>query len=118
TTPTWTVVADGAATGGKVLQLVSASGGRRALTWDAIDGDADRGDVEILTRWKASVGGAFGGAILRASGAAAAETGYRAAGPVDSSVAVSKYVAGANTDLQTVTRSTQQANTWYRTRFR
>src|SRR5690606_41035630 len=94
---TWLVAADAAATGGKILRYSTATPGRAFLAWDSIDADPDRGDVEILFKWRAATEStSFADAIVRGGGGAGTETGYRGArAGSGSSDGLSRYVGGA-----------------------
>lgn len=120
---TWTVVENADGTGGVVLRKAATPYvARGAIVWDAVGADPDRGDVEILMRWR-GVPGASGagwvGALARATGAAGTETAYRGGVRDEPRQAIYRYVGGA---LQNTTDSTQGApftvDTWFMTRFR
>lgn len=78
TNAVWEVRADGGATGGKYLFHQRTSGAARsAISWDAIDADADRANVEIVFRWRSSAQGTSRmQSLLRGSGSGSTETGY------------------------------------------
>jgi hypothetical protein len=114
----WSVKADAAAAGGKVLSLASATAERFAASWNPLDSDTDRGNVEVLFRSKIiGAASSLPTAIARASGATLTETAYRGGGRGMANRTVSKYVGGAYTDLGSDT-FTMAADTWYLTRFR
>ena len=67
---------------------------RRALSWNAIDADPDRADVEILARIRAVTGSAVGrGVILRGGGLAGSETGFFCS-QLNGPVYVGQYISG------------------------
>ena len=114
TNATWLATTVANTDGGKVLRKTSTAGARRLLSWDAVDGDANRADCEILARARLATGGDQVRLHLRASGAAASETAYSF---LMGSVVLHKYVAGVSTNLATGTYS-YFINTWYLIRFR
>jgi len=65
-------------TGGKVLRAVMSNNGPSAISWDEIDNDSDRNDVEILTRVRRTAGGGSDqmGTLARAINPEATRTGY------------------------------------------
>jgi len=75
---TATIEDDAGATGGKRLEWFGSGTSRRFLSWDAIDSDADRDDVEVLCRFMLSNAGVLnvGMAAARGSGGDTSETGY------------------------------------------
>lgn len=78
TTMTAVVRADAGATGGKVLELDVSSNNRCIVTWDEIDGDANRDEIEVLFRGRSSAASGDGpAAIVRGSGDDTSETAYR-----------------------------------------
>ena len=97
----WTVEADAGAPGGKVLRSPVETGDvRRGWTWDAIDADADRADVEIFAQIKYTGVAAESDLLLtsRGSGTSSSVTTYRhGARPYNNEVALSEYV-GSNFD--------------------
>lgn len=110
----WAVVDDGS---DRVLRMTSG-GGRVLLSWDTIDADADRGDVELLTRWRSSTSGVIGGLAARGSGGSGTETGYRGGGTTPTNVAVTKYVGGVYTLLDGPERPSSTVGAWHYTRLR
>lgn len=117
------VVSDAIGDGGQILRSTSTADARRLLSWDTVDADANRADVEILCRFRASsvTTGSTDSLRMhvRASGAAAAETGYHLTIPSASGAnyTVNKYVSGSATALATVAMDVS-ANTLYNIRFR
>jgi hypothetical protein len=64
----FTVEADAGATGGKRLEAVAVAAQRHFLSWDAIDSDADRDDIEILARFMLSTTAPSSLGVLAARG--------------------------------------------------
>lgn len=124
----WTVEssADAGVTGGKVLVLDKLGNSRNMLSWDAIDADANRDDVEIVFKSKLPDGERFDvRAAGRGAGAAASETcyvgGYRFQDFSFSNAEIHKYVNGVSTlNLDSPPSGWEDLpnNTWYWTRFR
>lgn len=91
---------------------------------DAVDGDANRANVEVLVRCRASSlatpSNTYLGAILRGSGNGTTETGYGVLVVTGSpDLRIAKYSAGTNTALtSTAGTITFAANTWYWLRAR
>lgn len=116
---TWSIQDDAGATGGKILRGVDTSSGHNGLSWNVIDGDADRGNVEILIRSRVSVDafGHFAGCFGRGSGNDASRTYYATVFYDLTRQRIARV-------LETVFASLSQydndfaANTWYWTRFR
>ncbi len=115
------VQTDGAATGGKKLRWpTNATSARRGVAWNAIDGDADRDDVDILCRMRHNAGTTITQLRLfgRGTGAAAAENTY--VGGLDEGTGsghrLQKYVAGTPTSITTAAFSVG-VNVWFWTRF-
>jgi len=99
--------------------LFGSTSNRYLCTWDAVDADADRANVEILTKFKVGqvlAGTTIASVVLRASGTGTSETGYRA-GFYGDSLQIAKYGNATNTALVTILRSLI-ANTDYLLRFR
>jgi len=69
----WEVAADGAAVGGKVLQIGGTDTTRKAYIWSGSGAGADA-DVEVLWKFKFGTIGVLR-ALLRASGSSPSETG-------------------------------------------
>ena len=112
------VVADGAATGGKVLRIVKEQA-RSLLSFDAINGDANRDNIEVLLRCRAttiSEATTQIGVAARASGAATSENGYRGNFSTATQLAQGKYVSGASTPLGNAVKS-WTVDTWHWLRF-
>jgi hypothetical protein len=116
---TWDVVSGITGGTGKVLRFSAAGSGRFALTANAVDADPDRADIEFLYRYKqASAASAALVPLARASGASAAENGYRAGHYDGTKIRISEYVAGATASLAELGGLTNTNGTWYRARFR
>lgn len=122
---TWSVQSDGAATGGRVLQLVRTSNGRTMASWDVIDADSSRVDIEILSRLRfdsdsTGFNAIRGGVASRTSGSAGTETGYHGALMVTGGTRVNRtgtYNGGSGAIIQDVAESFA-ADTWYWIRMR
>lgn len=119
---TWEVREDGGATGGKLLfHTVSGGAQRSALSWNEIDSDGDRDDVEIVFKWR-STGSATSRmlGLARGSGSASSETGYVHGWSHGSysGVAAQKYVSGTFSRFGEDAQSAISANTWQITRVR
>ena len=118
---TWHVVSEAGAQGGKALSLVDAANfTRRGLSWDAINADTERADVEILWRWKnAHATGATGvQAIARATANIDTVGAGMAGGVLDESrLRPMKYEGGAYVSGSFVTK-TGTLGSWYLTRLR
>jgi hypothetical protein len=90
---TITVETDAGATGGQALRVVTGTAAT-AASWDAIDSDANRSDVEILSRIKeVSGGGTYTkGVLARASDPESTRTGYWA--NIGGGLRLSRYLSG------------------------
>jgi hypothetical protein len=118
---TWAVRSKASTEGGKVLENTGTVDGRHLLSWDAIDGDANRANVEVLGRMRSSSTLLSQlRLIVRGSGSAASETGYMLDLPSASAtdLRIIKASAGTLTSLGTAYAYTFAANTWYFVRFR
>jgi len=87
-------------TGGKVLEVV-ATGGPAALSWDKIDSDPDRADVEILTRTRRMTSRKryTMGVLARGVNAEATRTGYIPT--IGEDYAIDRYLSGSFSSLST-----------------
>lgn len=117
-----TVVEDVGVTGGKLLRISNNIHVERLLSWDDLDADVDRDDVEIAFKWRATTpsNGKFTiGAGVRASGSFDDETGYNLSAFVDTGDdhVIRKNVNGTPTELDSQSRSFLE-DTWYWTRAR
>lgn len=115
------------AQGGKTLEHTSTADGRRLLSYNAIDSDANRADAEILVRVRTT--GSVGTAalldqvrsVLRGSGAAGAESCYflQFSESATGSIRLGKLVSGTQTMLGTAFAMPRwQSNVWYWMRFK
>ena len=115
----FTVVADAAATGGKVLRIVQTTMQRTFLSWDAVPPAAD---VEIVARFRTSVAPTDATEAqmhvlkVRAGGAAASESSYN--GNVAKRILITKYVAGSAAPLAAGGDVNVLANAWWWIRLR
>jgi hypothetical protein len=103
----------------KVLRAILSANNRHLCTWDDIDTDADRDDVEILTKIKTgsvSDGISHAGVLVRGSGADTTKTGY-ALYIFGNDLSIAKYVNNVYSLIQTADL-TLLADTWYWMRFR
>jgi hypothetical protein len=95
--------------------------GRGLVTFDAVDGDSNRANSEILVRVKVNnpaATQASAGPALRCSGTAGAETGY-VCYPVGNKLRVTWYKGGvSNTDHRESSTLTLTDGAWYWIRFR
>lgn len=115
---TWTVENDAGATGGKLLRCVSANNNAGLLTWDAIDADANRDNVEIFFRFRSSGTGTIPvGGVVRASSVLATGNGYVSHPNDATSQRIAKFVSGSYA-LLTNHSNAWAADTWYYSRFR
>lgn len=118
---TWSIVDDA---GDNVLREASSGSNRYFISMNAVDGDANRANVEMLVRCRASSfatpSNTYLGCVLRGSGDGSTETGYGVLIVTGSpSVRIAKYSGGTNTALGTSTlNATINANTWYWLRAR
>lgn len=116
------IVSDGVGDGGKILRTTSSADARRLLSWDAVDADADRANVEILCRFKTNNVSATDNVRIhvRSSGAAGSENSYHLRLPVVSGAnwGISKYVAGVSTAVGSNVSFTFEAGALYNARFR
>lgn len=118
-TGTWSTVDAGS--GDIAVRRAAASTARSAASLDAIDSDADRDDVEVLVRLRATsfASTPSGGVFLRGSGSAGSETGYVAYFITGGDIRFGRYVSGTLTAIATDTAANLSANTfyWLRTRI-
>lgn len=118
---TWLVRAVAGATGGKVLESVNTTDGRKLLSWDAIDADADRDDGEIVYKWRCTSGLSTldPECALRASGTHPNQSLYRFGPnePARNGINITKYVGGSVTPIAD-TPITFALDTWYWARAR
>jgi hypothetical protein len=121
TTGSWQVVAGAGLNGSNGLQYVPGTAARHGLSWDTVDADPGRNEIEIWYRFQSSVGGAgtandnrvFG----RASGADSATANCVIAGPVNTVLRTTSIVAGTGTDTNAA-GGTLVALAWYQARVR
>lgn len=116
----WLTKSKAATDGGKVLENTGTVDGRHLLSWDAIDADVNRADVEILARVRTSstVADQFR-LTVRGSGAAGAETGYNLLfNSISNVFRLHKYVAGASTNIGNALTYAYAVNTFYYVKFR
>ena len=100
---TWSIIDDA---GDKVLREASAGNNRYFASLDAINGDVNRDNVEILAKFRVSslapAGTTYGGLIIRGSGNGSSENGYGAqlvhAGGAHY-FRINKYLAGAGSSV-------------------
>lgn len=111
----WTVVEDATASAGKALKGTAAN--ERLLSWDAINADPDRAEVEVLTRIKGLGTWVSHAVALRASGAAASKRGYRGGAQFNTHAGIYKYIANTAGAIGS-TPYTLTVNVWHLIRFR
>jgi hypothetical protein len=122
TAGSWQVVAGAGFGGSQGLQYAPGTAARHALSWDVLDADPDRGDIEFLYRWASSVGGASATNDLRvfARGSGVDATtqanGY-SIGPTNTVLRFVKYVTGTSTTTDAAGGAVT-ANAWYWSRVR
>jgi hypothetical protein len=110
---TWQVVADAAATGGKVLRR-SGDSTLDFLTWDAVDSDAARDEVDVAFKVKVSAAtGTEMRAVLRGSNSSGKQGYVHGIRPDSSSANLSKFTAGTFGDLSSTAGITFTPNVWY-----
>lgn len=115
---TWAVREKAGDTGGKSLEHTRTTTARRLLSWDDIDGDANRADAEIFVRWRTSAAATDQiWCVVRGSGAAATETAYYLHNTSSTNLRISKVVSGTITAIGNFT-TTINNNEWYSLRFR
>lgn len=76
---TLAIVSDAGAPSGKALDVTQSSNNRSAISFDAVDSDADRDDIEVRMLVRAQAVTQFenaGGPVVRGSGTDTSETGY------------------------------------------
>lgn len=122
TAGSWTVAANAGFGGAKNgLQYVPGTAAPHGLSWDILDADTGRADIEFVYRWKSSVGGVSAAndvrVFARATGATAAEANGYAVGPVNTVLRTATYIAGVKTDTN-ATGGAVTADVWYWSRVR
>lgn len=118
---TWAARSKASVEGGKTLENTGTVDGRHLLSWNTVDADSGRADVEVLARMRSSSTSAGQLRLtVRGSGAAASEAGYSVelCSSSASNMRISKLVAGTQTLIGTDYAFTFAANTWYYVRFR
>lgn len=114
---TWAVT-EGGLVGGRFVRMTSSTTDRRLLSWDAIDADANRADVELLVLWRSSRNTSFQLYLnARASGEAGNETAYSAILQGGADLQLYRFLNGASSQINSAVYS-WAADTWYWTRFR
>jgi hypothetical protein len=113
----FTIEADGAALGGKILALDGTS--NSAASWDDLDSDADRDDAEILMKCRCvALSGSTEpniGALLRADGG---RNGYYAGIYSTTAIRLRKVISSTSSAIVAQTGRTFAVDTWYWIRFR
>lgn len=115
----WLVQASAPQTEGKYVRHTPSSSNKRLLSWDSVDGDANRDNGEIFVRFRTS---SYFSAdqvwlVLRGSGTAGAETAYVFSNINDTSFRISKVSSGTLTSLGTFS-FTYSGAVWLGLRFR
>lgn len=112
----WSVEADAGATGGKVLRFPGkAANTQSILTWDAIDSDSGRANVEFLIRFRYGGTAASLYAWARDASTSSAATGYRMGDSYTGTTIgiIGKYVSGSYSNIYTAGGGAINAtNTW------
>lgn len=124
-TPRWQTangawqIAAGGDIGGRIVWPNASVAARRLLSFNSVDSDPSRANVDLLIRARAlSHTLSFRCyAVVRASGDAGEENGYWAALSETSGFTLRRYVNGVVTELASVTYR-WSANTWYWIRLR
>lgn len=126
TNSSWAVKSDSAAGASRRLEHTSSADGHRLLSWDSIDADANRANVEVLAR--VQVHNITGGAahqvtlVARGSGSSGSENAYLLSFASSSTggLRLRKLVSGTVTNLGTehVGTIVFAADKWYWMRFR
>jgi hypothetical protein len=122
TAGSWQVVAGVGFGGSQGLQYVPGTSARHGLSWDVLDADPDRDNIEFLYRWSSTVGGASATndvrVFARGSGVDpnTQANGY-SVGPTNTVLRFVKYVAGTSTTTDTA-GGALTANAWYWSRVR
>lgn len=113
---TWAVQVAAEVPTGKLLRHTATANGKRLLSWDTLDADANRATVEVLFKFKSSsTSGSQGLAAVRGSGAAGAENGYWIT-QTSTQIQLRKYVAGVDSQIAAASFAFT-ANTRYYVRF-
>lgn len=116
----WGVNADAGATGGKVLHYAQTGDGLNAITWDVIDSDSNRANVEIVARFRyTEASTAQISLIARASGTAlgSSSTQYEGGAEDGGDIYKAAKLNPGYTELANVAQA-QTIDTWYWLRFR
>lgn len=118
----WEVREDGTATGGKYLfhERNALGGDRHVLSWDVIDADSGRADVELVFRWRADVSSPSRlNGLTRGSGTSS-ETGYIHGWAYGSysGVQLAQYDGGSFSRFGQDSRGSYSGGTWIVTRVR
>lgn len=116
-TATWEVQEDVNAEGGKKL-VNTTPDGRDLLSWDAIDGDADRADFDILMRIERTADTYDAAAVGRAEGPDTDETGWLWSTKGSPELAIFRYLTSSYSEEATVTDFTLTVGTFYWMRYR
>lgn len=116
TAGTWTVVSDGAATGGKVLRYTNSATGfqRKAIEWTGI-GNFTNTEIHARIRFSsgyASIAEPLGGIASRISGTASSESVIYAAILRNQSYSIQEIINGSGASLETIA-GVFDPNTWY-----
>lgn len=119
TNNTWLTRSKAAAGGGKCLENVgTTSNAFRLLTWDAVDGDANRANTEILARIRNSSSGLDGFRVtVRASGGVGTENSYELK-VTGNSMRIEKVTNGVSALLGNTFTIPALSNVWCYVRFR
>lgn len=113
TNSTWAVQSAPTIEAGKNLRHTATATARRLLSLDAIDGDANRANVELLARFAfSSTSGNQGVFAFRASGAAAAENAYRVT-LTATQIQLRKYLAGADSSVSSASFTPTAGRKYY-----
>lgn len=105
TNSSWLVQSDVTSEAGKLLRHTATADGRRLLSLDSVDVDANRDNVELLFRFAStSTSNNQGLCAFRASGAAASENAYRVT-LTSTQIQLRKFLAGVDSSVSSVSFS-------------
>jgi len=114
---TWSIVD---ISGDKYLRQSDTAANRRLVSWDTVDSDTSRDNVEILAVLKTNHVDALNahlGVVARASGTGSTETGYAAVVYGDELI-INRYMSGTGAVIAQTSVLSLAINTRYKIRFR
>lgn len=114
----WNVREKAGTISGKCLEFTNTWISTAALTWNDIDADANRANIEVLIRFRSTAHSDDQvRLLLRASGIGSSLTGYALAFPTLGKLQLFSHVSGAPAEIGNIAW-TMADNTWYWVRFR